>query len=917
MPAHRAPGRWCALVLAIAAGASVAQTDPPVVRPQAAGRLVRVFDFEERERNPGEVPELWHRAQDNPGGERRPGFPLWNLAALVYTGDGGAPFAGEGAVVLPTRGGSTSLLLAPGAIPVFQHADYRISARIRTEKLTHAGAAVAARFLDRAQAPIPGSEVRTQIARSNDGWTQVEIEAVGRWDEAAWLQLELLLLQPEQASPPAEPDPHRVWPQDYAGAAWFDQVEVIQLPRVEISTSVPGNVVTMPDAPILSMMVRDLTGERLSLVGEIQDVTGTVIDRGEQASGLGVITADWKPRLPASGWYRARVRVMNGERQVDEAYVDFVWLRPIADPSIGASPDTPFGLVLPEQATPDAGTIARRTGVHAISLPAWSSELSPREVPAREKLLSSAVSALLSQRHEVTLTLPSTPALLAAQLKVDAADPLGALLSESQHWEPFLDVILERVGPRVSRWQIGESGNDLIYWRPSLAADVAAVRSALSRFVPSPRIVFGGRIDRDWSGVRESDLALLIPSDLEPEGVRIAAANWARQSSSSELRAVFEPGGGHPRDTAPALARQTIEFWAGTSEKGGAPAGVSLRGAWDQVGQRRPQLMPRAELAVWRTLTEQLGERKVVGEFPVAPGVRCYMLAPTTGSTRGPALVAWNEFAPPDQAVLREFVGDGPVRVTDIYGNTADAPEGEKGASRRPPGVRVTLTESPVFIEGIDLPWCRFLATFRFDPPTLDAGGREQERTLVLQNTWTTGLAGSITVLEPGGLGKGERDRTWRISPRAARFLASPGETAKVNLTIGFSPVEEAGPRDFVFEVEVQSGGTYGPVEVRRRVEIGTPGLRMDLAALASGEDLVVDAVIANTGTDPTNLRMTAYAPGVPRAKASVSDLPAGNQTIKRFRFPGQALALRGQKVMVSIEDPETGARLVRSVLVR
>ncbi|CAG0993646.1 hypothetical protein PHYC_02438 [Phycisphaerales bacterium] len=919
MSALRAFGGWCALVLTAVGTPGGAQPEPEVVRPQAAGRLVKVFDFEEWDHNPGDVPELWYRAQDDPNGVRREGFPSWNQAVLVYTRDGGSPFAGEGAVRVPTRGGSTSLILAPGGVPVFQNADYRLSVRVRTEGLKHSGAALAARFLDRAKEPIVQSESRTPVVRSEGQWTEVSLEAVGRWEEAAWLQLELLLLQPQQASPPEEPDPHRVWEQDFSGAAWFDHVEIIQLPRVEITSGAPGNVVAMPAAPTLSMMVRDLTGERLTLLGEVQDVNGAVVARDEQATGYGVITADWRPDLPGGGWYRGRVRVMNGERQVDEAHVDFVWLHETIDPSTGAAGDSPFGLEIPEAGVVDSPALARRMAVGGVTLPAWTADLTPAEVVRRERALSNAVTALLGQRQEVTMSLPVTPSLLAGQLRVDPNDPLSALLADPQLWEPFVGVMLEKIGPRVSRWQIGVAGNDLTYWRRGLGGDVAAARDALSKFVPAPRAVIGGRIDRDWEAAQVSELSLLVPRDLEPTGVRLAAAGWARQTSSSALRVVFEPGEGRPHVSAPALARQVVEFWAGTGEGGGPAVAVSLRDAWDEIGQRRPQLMPRAELCVWRTLNDQLGERKVVGEFPVADGVRCYILAPTTGAAtaKGAALVAWNEAAPADEAVLREFVGEGPVRVTDIYGNSTPAPEGTKLALKGPPGIRVDLTDSPVFIEGIDLAWCRFLATLRIEPPTLDAGGREQERTIVLQNTWAVGLAGSITILEPGGLGNGERDRTWRISPRAARFHAGPGEAAKVNLTIGFSPVEEAGPRDFVFDVEIQSEGTYGPVQVRRRVEIGTPGLRMDLAAMISGNDAVVDAVIGNTGQDAANLRMTAYAPGVPRAKAAVNDLPAGNQTIKRFRFADQGASLRGQRVMVSVEDPETGARLVRSVLVR
>ncbi|MFY7895135.1 MAG: hypothetical protein ACOVP8_02795, partial [Phycisphaerales bacterium] len=114
-------------------------------RPTVAGRLARIFDFEEQQTNPGEVPQFWFRNQD--AAQRpRPGFPGWNRAELVYNAT--LAHQGEGFVSLPTQGGSTSLLLESGVLPVFADTDYRIFAHIRTANLRDARAAIIARFID-------------------------------------------------------------------------------------------------------------------------------------------------------------------------------------------------------------------------------------------------------------------------------------------------------------------------------------------------------------------------------------------------------------------------------------------------------------------------------------------------------------------------------------------------------------------------------------------------------------------------------------------------------------------------------------------------------------------------------------------------------------------------------------------------
>jgi hypothetical protein len=125
-----------------------------VTRPETSGRVVKVFNFEEAKTNPGDVPRGWFRSFDEPS-RARPGFPDWNKASLSYTTEGGVAFGGAGSVMLPTRGGSTALVVNEGVLPVFQNADYLISAKVRTDRLVHARAAMVARFLDKSGAGCP------------------------------------------------------------------------------------------------------------------------------------------------------------------------------------------------------------------------------------------------------------------------------------------------------------------------------------------------------------------------------------------------------------------------------------------------------------------------------------------------------------------------------------------------------------------------------------------------------------------------------------------------------------------------------------------------------------------------------------------------------------------------------------------
>ena len=59
--------------------------------------------------------------------------------------------------------------------------------------------------------------------------------------------------------------------------AWFDDIAAVQLPRVELSTSSPVNVLTGAEPLEIKVSIRDLAGEPLTGVLTLQDASGTVI----------------------------------------------------------------------------------------------------------------------------------------------------------------------------------------------------------------------------------------------------------------------------------------------------------------------------------------------------------------------------------------------------------------------------------------------------------------------------------------------------------------------------------------------------------------------------------------------------------------------------------------------------------------
>lgn len=886
---------------------------PAVHRPMASQRVVSLFEFDQLE--PFELPRHWdmYRGEGpTPGaGDRR--YPAWNTARL----DQSAAYRGQGSVRLSTMGGSVCLRLDPGVIPVFPGTEYLVSARIRTHGVQHARAAVSARYLDKRTRPIAASEARSALVVSaEDEWHLAVVALPDAIPEAAYIQIDLELLQPEEHEPSRPPmlGAHHVWPQDLRGHAWFDDVAVVQLPRVRLATSSPVNIIEHPREPEISVQVRDLAGQALVSELLIQDAAGNIVASESRRMRTSAEMWVWQPALPRFGWYRAILELSSGGRSVGTTHVDFAWLPEKKPARPGARDAAAFGLVvdrLPPQQLRHLPALVDHSGAGSVTVPIWSAELKREQIARFAQELGQALAVLQMGGMQISFSLPRLPDELSHEAHLDAASTSPVFNVDESIWGPFLMPFLDRFGQSVRRWHLGEPGQVKV---PD-SQGVARLREVLTRLVPGPIVTlpWPGELARQSFSVDEMMVSLpyTMPADAAPA----FAAMWNTPDSAraSLLLEMMPQELVSRHDAAAAFARQAIMVWSTRQSEGDAGLDMLCRQPWVWGTELQAQPMPRVELPVWRTLSDYLGGRRVVGQFPGAPGVFCLILAPESPSRPG-ALVAWQD-APVDAAVINAFLGSGQVSTVDIYGNTRLVPLSDG------PVHRITLSRDPVFIENVDVDLVRFLSSFEVNPERMQPGMGEHAATIHLFNPWRVHVQGRLTILEPGGLAGDahSRDRSWRITPRAMEFAIAPGQPARLPIRMGFSPLEEHGPREMVAEVEF-SGMPIPPVRVRGPLVIHLDDLELDLTyrLIRSGNevDVVVEAIVTNRSPQAATLEVTGFAAGYPRARASISDLPPGASALRRFAFPAGGRLLKSGAVAVSVHNADTGARINRSVTI-
>ena len=960
------------LALAASAAPAQAQDDPTgadqaINRPASAGRIVRYFDFEERvdtnrdDFNPEAVPRHWVRAQHDPPERERPGFPLSNKAGYDTT----IFHQGGVSIKLPVNGGSTSLRLANNLLPIFPGADYQISAFVRTEGLTHARALLTAQFLDPSGKPIAGASRRSEPMLSTGTWSLVRLELPGIFDNAAFVQVEMLVEQQAQFAEPPPSGRHHAWAQDYNGAAWFDDIGILQLPRVSLNTPSPSNVYvsdTPPPSPLLTAVVQDLAGEettaRLSLFNIRDELLATISKPLPPGGGQ----FGWSPTLPEEGFYRSELEVISGETVIGRGGTQFLWIKPPTElRGLGVEPPTPYQ--------------ARRFGIAVNSLENWQRRLAPEllaaagvgsaslvippigdrrpDADAIRRDYQELLDELLARGLDLTVALESIDPKLAAEQRLDPQDPMALLSREEALWLPTLRGMLDQYGQRIRRWQVGTQVYAETIWRPDLNAALARFRTVLSRLVPGPRLTIPWRAEWGWPqamSALDSPIevsAISFPSSFPASSVPATVSAWARAAGRdprAQTAVLIDPGDeqafGQEAVLIESLQRALLVWAAMGPERDGLDAPATqllLPQPWRDDGQTglHRQVLPSATLAGWRTLVDHLAGRKVIGTLPTPPGVRCLILADLKappGSRGSGALVIWSD-GPPSSAsepgtsvpgtqpgdktasaasgALVVPLGQGRVVRFDPFGNSTPLqPMSASGL------YRLTAEPMPAFIEGVDAELVLFMQGLRVDPPFVPAVAAEHQRELIITNPWPIRITGDVQFLQPPSASKRS---PWRFAPTApVTFSIAAGETSRIPFAFAFGASEEAGTKQLTMIVRLNTDRPLPPLRVSTALTIGLDDLQLVPNILASpgpnGPDLTVVAVVTNTGATSRTLRLNVQAPGFAGQEQPISNLAPADTATRRFVIPNSAAALSGKRIRVTVADIDGAERLNKSV---
>jgi hypothetical protein len=880
-----------------------------MIRPR---RMVHMFDFEEPD-NYESLPKNWFiigRPAETSANRffreplhhdlmERPGYPSFTQVRFDST----HTVSGKRSLYLGLNGGSAGAFLEVGAIPAVPQSDYLITALVRTESLAQSSAYLTAYFVDRKGNRIDASITQTRPIKTLGEWTRVAVKLRGDADGGVWVGLEVDIRQPKRRPDDLLGD-QRVLLKDVRGGAWFDDISIWQLPRIEVASQSKVNIVRDPDHPRLAVTVRDLTGQSLSVDLTAYDHAMRPAAHIRKQMGAGAPRNwTWEPDLPGYGWYLVDMQVRDQKHDgastqmpVARTFGAFFWLPETKNLH---ALDAQRFQILAQGLSPDEfkllPDLLETTGIRSTVLSIWDHETPLDQIETRKYAVDEMMQWLYLTGRSAALSLHPVPKALAKAIDNPAADPMMVLGGDRSQWLAYLSPTLLSHGQRVNRWFLGAPDQAYAFYDPDLLAVTENLQSGFAALAPTPELVIPWRIDQSRRDDLSNALFYLmdVPPSVPADQLPVHLKQWddIKDNLTLHLREPRADLMSHPRRVTD-LAIRMLTAW---QQKPGA---IAVSGLWTDAPQRDTALAPDPLLGVFANIAHQLAGRRVLGELNLGGGVRVLILDGPTG----PALVAWAQQPGAEASTLNLFMGPDPVAV-DVWGNRTPIPLSDGKH-------RYDVPETPVFIVGIDPQLAMFRAGFKIDEPFIESMQNLHERLLTLTNPWPMTISGHMRITGPKG---------WTSSPTRHFFSISAGRSVTLPVQLSFPVSEVAEPKELTARFEFTAEEPM-KIDMALPIEVGLKDVTFNATvALNPGEnpgteDVVAAAVITNTGTEQLALYVFANLRGHPIRERIISELDPGQTVVRRFRFPGAGETLRNNAMRTGIREVD-GPRILNQRL--
>lgn len=856
-------------------------------------RVVKRFDFDERGLGNFEsTPMRWVQLTG-------PGLPPYSRGEFdEQLGHTGAP-----SFRLHVQTGNVAYEYRGDDIPVVPFSDYLITAAVRTNGVRHSRAFVAAHLVDRYHERIPGTDrISALVSDAGDhaSWTPVQIAMPVNSPDAQFLRLQLWVLHTHVWEHPTDPAAASIEYHDVKGLAWFDDILVYHLPRIELRLSNPSGLVSNAGETLIvtarSTTRRPLRAE-ISILGPDGPVAKTEHDlqfvqrEAFQPPGLAPAESDAPLRQVSAplrelppGRYLAELRLFDQSDLLTRRALNFVVLPEAPTPI----EEHEFGFTLLDWLPGDAAglrDLLTEVGCRHVRLGLGLLGLkSNLEEPATVRQTQQILRELGTRRIEAGAI------LLPWRNSHDSAEPLSTVQAtrSADAWSPAARSLLSQTAGMFSYWQLGDEAFEARDPNPWTASSAAEVVKILAGYMTVPDVV-APRSSLDEGDPLDMPTSIHVPSDVPAIGVP-TALDELREPANRARWVMLEPpdlGPGRNSQAIIDLARRVI------LAKAAGPDRVFLRPpfALNATGGVLAWQPDETYLPL-RTLMHCLSGRQFVNGF--APGADAIGLVFERDAKACLALWTWNEAG---RATAELYLGPR-ARAFNLWGQRLELHEDAGRYS-------VPLRSAPTLIVDIDARLLQLQNSIQLEPRHVPPYDVERRPKLSFINPYDSTLWGDLHIEAVPG---------WSVTPTHLPVTLRPGEMFEQELTLSFPPRQTAAQQPLTIRLKLREPATSELV-LSMPISVGLEDVVIQASAYWSGEDLVVEQTVENLGQQPLSFTAFCQAPRQARQERAFLHVKRGDESRREYIFRN-ARSLVGATVHLGIQQIGGPRRLEQALRV-
>ena len=735
----------------------------------------------------------------------------------------------------------------------------------------------------------------TKRVRAQDEWKQIKLGPIVPTDPKFNRLIVTLHLHPTR-------------PTDLFGEAWFDNLRLTHLPKLNAATSHPFNIFEKPEDVEILVTVSGTRDEAARLQFSIFDVEGRLVDEhsidhqpppqaAEQSDGLSALPAAftsktvaanlsedgkksiqrqrgpgeryvWTPKLESDGFYRVLVSLTGDAQPELSRDISLVIMPPMERVNT-----SPFGWSIQKQPESiplqNLVELIRQSGVHWLAYPVWFA----KDDLQQAQRIGDLAERLTLNGMDLVAVLDQPPEELRGNFS-RYNQGIASLLHDADLWQPALDPVLTRLSFKIDWWQLGSFDDLSFVSHPNLELKVTEVRDHLSRFGKNIKLGIA------WNWLHQKQLEstssldyLLRTTPTKMTGEELLTYLNDQQESNDPIWTTIQPLD-RQHYSLVTRVRDLVERMIMGKISDATAVFIPEPISSDQ-GVLNEDLSPTELLLPWQMTARSLAGAQYLGQLELPQGSENYLFRRTDDVV----MVIWRDYPLSEPVNL-----GGNLKTLDCWGRQSNSFH---------PGQQDLLDVGPIpqFVSGLDPHLVEWQMNCRFSRLHIDSVvGRSQATELEFKNTLDFGVSGTAKLTS---------NQLWD-KPLEIPFKINPGETFSAPLDLVLRSNVSAGRHDVRIDFDL-AGHQRHQMTVYRYLNVGIPGIKVDSATQIKAGKLLLHVTVINDSDEEANFNLYLFAPNRRRQRLQIAKMKPG-RVRQKFIIPNGD-QLQGENIWLRVEE--------------